>query len=773
MGSSSNDLLNVALQHHRSGRLVEAEQAYREILSREPDHPDALQLLGTLADQCGHHDQAVELISRAIQLSPRPLAGWHNNLGEAHRKLKHFNEAEAAYRRAIETDANHAGAHNNLGLILQETGRIDDAIRELERALELQPDFAETHRNLATALHRSGETERAVQHLRRAVTIRPNYVKAQHALGLILHETGDHDGAVEALRQAVRLTPDDAEAQHALGIVLHESGRSDEAVTHMQRAVQLQPDMAEAHHDLAGLLRQQKRLDEAITHFREALRINPHSAGGHANLARALQQDGKLADAATEFRRALDLDPSLHSAQGALVHALQHQCDWRDLADQTRLTIKSINSSSSSGQAISPFIGLTLAEPTTAAQQLVCAKAWVAQNLAAWQQRAPLFHDPRTPRADGRIVLGYLSADFHQHATADLAAEMFEQHDRERFAVHAYCYGPDDRSSMRQRLLSAFDRYEHIGGLSHEQAARKIADDGVDVLIDLKGYTEHARPQIPALRPAAIQVNYLGYPGTMGADFIDYILVDEVIVPASEQPHFTERLVYLPGCYQVNDSRRAVAEQTPSRADCGLPDEGFVFCCFNNNYKLTPAVFDVWMRLLHAIPGSVLWLLEAHRVAADNLRREAESRGISSDRLVFAPRCPPPRHRARYRLADLFIDTFPVNAHTTASEALAADCPLVTIAGDTFISRVAASLLQALNLPDLICTNLEDYEARILELAQHPDQLADIRTRLQSARQTSNVFNGTHFARNLERAYLTMWDIHQSGEQPQPFAVTE
>ncbi|MEZ6053200.1 MAG: tetratricopeptide repeat protein [Planctomycetaceae bacterium] len=771
MGSSSTDLLNVAIEHHRSGRLVEAERVYREILSREPNHADAMQLLGTLADQCGHHQQGVELISRAIQISPRPLAGWHNNLGEAHRKLKQFGEAEAAYRRAIKTDAKHAGAHNNLGLILQETGRTNEAVRKFERALELQLDFAETHRNLATALHRLGETERALHHLRRAVQIRPSYPKAQHALGLLLHETGDHDGAIEALRQTVSLTPNDADAQHALGIVLHESGRSDEAVTHMQRAVQLRPDMAEAHHDLAGLLRQQKRLNEAIVHFREALRINPHSAGGHANLARALQQNGDLIHATTEFRRALDLDPSLHSAQGALVHALQHQCDWRDLADQTRLTIQSIDSSNLLGQTISPFIGLTLSEPTSTAQQLACAKAWVAQNLAAWQRRAPLFHQPRTPRADGRIVLGYLSADFHQHATADLAAEMFEQHDRERFAVHAYCYGPDDQSPMRQRLLNAFDRYEHIGGLSHEQAARKIAADGVDILIDLKGYTEHARPQIPALRPAPIQVNYLGYPGTMGADFIDYILVDDVIVPASEQPHFTERLVHLPGCYQVNDSRRAVAEQTPSRADCGLPDEGFVFCCFNNNYKLTPAVFDVWMRLLHSIPGSVLWLLEAHRVAADNLRREAESRGVSSDRLVFAPRCPPHQHRARYRLADLFIDTFPVNAHTTASEALAADCPLVTIAGDTFISRVAASLLQALNLPDLICTNLDDYEVRILALSQHPDQLADIRHRLRTARQATNVFDGTHFARNLELAYLTMWKFHQSGEEPQPYVV--
>jgi predicted O-linked N-acetylglucosamine transferase (SPINDLY family) len=303
------------------------------------------------------------------------------------------------------------------------------------------------------------------------------------------------------------------------------------------------------------------------------------------------------------------------------------------------------------------------------------------------------------------------------------------------------------------------------------QAAERIAADEVDILVDLKGYTIDARTQIAALRPAPIQVNFLGYPGTMGAPFMDYILVDDFVVPTDQQPFFTEKLVHLPGCYQVNDSRREIAPRTLTRAECGLPEQGFVFCCFNNTYKITPAVFDVWMKLLGAVPGSVLWLFEANRFAADNLRREAQARGIAPERLVFAPRLDGPAHLARHRLADLFLDTFPVNAHTTASDALWAGCPLLTIAGETFVSRVAGSLLRALAMSELVTANLEEYQALALRLAGDPGQLAELRARLAANRGTSALFDGERFARSLERAYAQMWEIHTAGEQPRAFRV--
>jgi predicted O-linked N-acetylglucosamine transferase (SPINDLY family) len=325
---------------------------------------------------------------------------------------------------------------------------------------------------------------------------------------------------------------------------------------------------------------------------------------------------------------------------------------------------------------------------------------------------------------------------------------------------------------MRRRLVRALDHFVDLRDASFREAAQRIADDGVDILVDLKGYTKDNRVQILTLRPAPVQVNYLGYPGTMGAPFMDYILVDDFVVPAQQQPFFTEKLVHLPGCYQVNDSRREISRHGPSRAEAGLPEEGFVFCCFNNSYKITPEVFGVWMELLKEVPGSVLWLLEGNRLAPANLLREADARGVAAQRLVFAPRCLLPEHLARHRLADLFLDTFPVNAHTTASDALWAGCPLLTIAGETFVSRVAGSLLRTIGLPELVTNSFDEYRAMALRLARDADLLAAVRGRLETNRQTSPLFDAGRFAPNIEEAYRTMWEIYSSGQPPRAFAVS-
>jgi protein O-GlcNAc transferase len=371
-----------------------------------------------------------------------------------------------------------------------------------------------------------------------------------------------------------------------------------------------------------------------------------------------------------------------------------------------------------------------------------------------------------------KLTIGYLSADFHEHATAYLVTELLEKHDRERFTVVGYSFGPDDSSPIRRRVVDACDRFVDVQADSFAQSAERISADEVDILVDLKGYTQFARSQILALRPAPIQVNYLGYPGTMGAPFMDYILVDDFIVPADQQPFFTERLVHLPGCYQVNDSRRAIAARTPSREECELPETGFVFCSFNNSYKITPAMFDVWMELLNEVPGSVLWLLEGNPFVPANLRLEAEARGVPGERLVFAPRLSLAEHLARHRLADLFLDTFPYNAHTTASDSLWVGCPVLTRSGATFASRVAGSLLRTIGLPELIATGFDGYRELALCLARDPDRLSVLRARLESNRRISPLFDGGQFARNVERAYLTMREVYNSGEPPRGFAVS-
>jgi predicted O-linked N-acetylglucosamine transferase (SPINDLY family) len=437
-----------------------------------------------------------------------------------------------------------------------------------------------------------------------------------------------------------------------------------------------------------------------------------------------------------------------------------------------RLTSKARDALGTSASRLAPFELLALS--STSEEQLECAR----HVTAAVAVRAPLMLPRAKPRQAEKIRLGYLSHDFRENALAILIPGLIEEHDRQRFEVVGYSYGPDDHSARRARLEGAFDRFVDIRDMQDREAAELIHADALDILIDLNGYTGDSRAEILACRPAPIQVNYLGFTATMGADFIDYIIADRFVVPEDQQPFFSEKLVHLPDCYQCNDEKREIAERTPSRAECGLPETGFVFCCFSNSYKITPTFFDIWMRLLHAVPGSVLWLLDpwtptAGALAKANLVREAAARGVMPERLVLAPRLLfYPDHLARHRVADLFLDTLPFNAHTTASDALWAGLPLLTCIGNTFAGRVAGSMLHAVGLGELVTTSLEEYEALALRLAGDVGLLAQFRDRLARNRLTSPLFDIKRFARNIEAAYCRMWETWQAGRPPAALSVS-
>jgi predicted O-linked N-acetylglucosamine transferase (SPINDLY family) len=700
-----SEALAIAIQHHQAGRLQAAEQIYRQILAVEPNHADALHLLGVLACQVGKHELAIEYIGRAVRLKGTDAA-FHSNLGEAYRALQRVPEAIACYRRALELKPDYGEAYSNLGNAFADQGKLDEAVPYYRRALELKPDYAGAHNNLG------------------------NVLKGQNKL----------DEAVACYRRALELKPDFAEVRNNLGAALGDQGKLDEAIACYRRVLELKPDFAEAYNNLANALTDQAKPDEAAACLRRALELKPDDLG----------------------------------FLGALVHQLQHACDWPDLKDLCRRVTDAVDSGlpSAASSAPSPFSFLTMAMPTSPAQQLRCARHWVGCRLKAAAEMGRQRVHGRPPAAKSKLTVGYLSADYHVHATAYLIAELFEKHDHDKFSIYGYSSGLDDRSPIRRRLASAFDRFVDVKDVSFAEAAQRIAADEVDILVDLNGYATAPRTQILALRPAPIQVNYLGYPGTMGAAFVDYILVDDFVVPADQQPFFTEKLVHLPGCYQVNDGQREISPHTPSRAECGLPDKGFVFCSFNSSYKITPEMFTVWMELLKAVPGSVLWLWEGNGVAPANLRREAEARQVAAQRLVFAPKMPLPEHLARHRLADLFLDTLPYNAHTTASDSLWAGCPVLTLAGETFASRVAGSLLRTIGLPELITSSFDEYQAMALRLARDADLLAGLRARLEANRKTSRLFDAGRFARSIEEAYLTMWQIHASGQPPRAFAVS-
>jgi protein O-GlcNAc transferase len=718
MPAPADQLLQQALAAHRRGAVAEAAPLYRRVLEIAPTNNVACTNLAAIAAQAGD-----------------------------------FNEAETMFQRAVELTPDAAEAHYNLGFILQEQGKLDAAIEVYRRALALRPDMPQACTNVGVALQHQGKLDEAVAAFRRAIAGNPKHADAYFNLGVVLRLQSHVDEAAAAYRRVIELDPSHAAARNNLALILSEAGELSAAAGLQRQAVGLWPDYAEGHNNLGALLLDQGRPHEALDALRAALKLKPDYPEAYLNMGNALRELGSLAEAIDAYRRAVELRPTYSEALAQLVYHRARACDWTDAAAAEATLLSAVRQNAA---RVPPFMLMPTA--ATGADQLLCARKWVEHFTVPEQQ---VFAHHAAPRA-GRMRIGYLSSDFHDHATAYLIAELIERHDRDRFDIHGYCYGPDPGGVMRTRLASAFDRFTDIDTLSHRAAAARIRADDIDILVDLKGHTHRARPKILAFRPAPVQVNYLGFPGTMGAPFIDYIVADEFIVPRDRQMLYAEKLAYLPDCYQPNDTRREIAA-APRRAECGLPEQGFVFCGFNNSFKITPAFFAIWMRLLQKVPGSVLWLLESNALVRRNLGAAAGAAGVDPGRLVFAPILPHRDHLARHRHADLFLDTLPCNAHTTASDALWAGLPVLTCAGETFAGRVAGSIVRAAGLPELSATSLGDYEDLALKLVRDPARLADIRSRLDAGRAGLPLFDMAKRTRDLEALYARMAETWRSG----------
>jgi predicted O-linked N-acetylglucosamine transferase (SPINDLY family) len=828
MTRASQRLFEQAIDAHRKGSVEDAKTLYQEVLRADPANAAAYGNLAIIAAQQGDFVRAEGLFRREIGLGPDNAAGY-NHLGSVLQQQGKWTEAIAAHQRAIALKPNYAQAHLALGNALKAQHRLDDALQSYLAALAIKPDYAEAHNNVGVVLQLQDKLNDAASAYRSAVAALPAYAEACFNLGVVLHQMRDLEAADAAYRQAIAINPNVAVAYNNLGTVLKDQSRLDEAMAAFDRAIDLRADYVEAVFNRAAVLQEQGRLEDALADYGRALMLRPdytdavNNAGivlqelgrvgdaialyrrvarpmpthadlynnlgtallsdgqpGEAraafeqalacrrdfpeaayNLGNAMRELGELGAALAAWRDALSLRPDYPDALIQLAHHRALACAW-DSHEQDQ---KSLCDLVASGVRVPPFY--LFATKATAAEQLRCAEQWIAPLKPP--QGDVFRHEAQ--RESPRIRLGYLSADFHQHATARLMAELFENHDRNRFEVFAYSYGVDDASPMRGRLAAAFDRFVDIGSLSHRDAAARIHQDQVDILIDLKGYTHGARPAIAAYRPAPVQVSYLGFPATMGADFIDYILVDAFVVPESQQAFFSERLVHLPDCYQVNDRRRDLVAVPTERRDCGLPEQGLVLCCFNNSYKITPEVFDIWMRLLRAAPGSVLWLLAANPLVEANLRHEAARRGIDADRLVFAPVVPPAAHLERHRHADLFLDTVPCNAHTTASDALWCGLPVLTCSGETFAGRVAGSLLHAIGLSELLTSSLEDYERMATALIEAPDRLSALRQKIERDRDVNSLFDLPKSTAAIEAAYERMWQRWRARTGPVGFSI--
>jgi predicted O-linked N-acetylglucosamine transferase (SPINDLY family) len=589
--------------------------------------------------------------------------------------------------------------------------------------------------------------------------------RQQVALAAQLIDQGRAPDAEKLLRQVLARYPQLSPAHFQLGRVETARGRPELAAELYRAASRADPGLAEARLALAQTLAALGRLEQAVAAYAALLKRVPDHREALLGQGWVLGQLRRFHDALACFDRAERLGADVARPLAEVALGLAHVCDWsQHEALRRRLRARLLQPE----PCLLDTYAVLCQEDDPALQQRMAVQ--LAETVRRHMQGAP--RPVRPAPAPGRVRLGYLSGDFNQHATALLMAEVFARHDRGRFEVTAFSYSHDDGSEMRRRVVGAFDRFEELGLDPPAESARRIAAAGTDILIDLKGYTTGARPEIAALRPAGLQVSHLGYPGTLGADWFDYVIADPVVLPMAEQPFWNERIVHLPHCYQPNDRLRPLPPPDPRGAH-GLPADAFVFACFNNTYKITPALFGLWMDLLTELPGAVLWLYAANPLAERALRAEAAQRGVAPQRLHFAAPAALEPHLARHACADLFLDTSPYGAHTTGSDTLWAGVPVITWTGRCFAARVAASLLHAAGLPELVAASRDEYKALALRLARDPGALRGLRARLAQARLTAPLFDAARFTRHLESAYLAMMARHRAGLPPAAFAVSD
>lgn len=765
-------LYTQALQHYQAGDCGQAERLCWDILQREPLHAEAIYLLGVLALDVGQPAQALLHFHHATLLQPGH-APFHHALGEAYRVRGSQAEAVKCFHEALRLDPAQAAAHHGLGMALLDQGELDPAVASFRQSLALQPNQPRAHTNLGRALHRQGDLTGAAACFTEAIRLKPDYAIPHNNLGVVRQQEGMDEEAAAYFRKALQLTPHYPEAHCNLGIALLALDRPAQAAASLREAIRLRPEYLKAHVQLGLVLEKQCRLQEAVAVYEAALRLQPDDVETLYNLGGVLRLLQQWEAARTILEKAAALRPDHAETFASLFYVRQMLCDWKTrTADLERLWADAARRlDGDQAPAVPPFFAMI--NPWPADRLLAVARSHCRAIVRRQAEDRRQLQFTHSHTRTGRLRVGYVSGDFHDHATAHLMRKLFGLHDRHEFEIFAYSFGPDDGSAYRKRIAADCDHFIDVAALTVPELARRIHADGIHLLIDLMGWCGFSRLDVFALRPAPVQASYLVYPGTTGADFIDYLIGDPVVTPPEHAAAYSERLVLLPHAYQVNDDEQPIAATSYSRPACGLPESGFVFCCFNNSYKLEPGIFDVWMRILAQVPDSVLWIYSTSATAESNLRREAEARGIAAERLRFARNLPKAEHLARLRLADLFLDTSVVNAHTTASDALWAGVPLLTCPGQTFATRVAASLLTAIGLPELIVPDLETYERQAVHLAGRREELRQLRAKLAAHRTTWPLFDTPRFVRNLERAYRAMWDLYAAGERPQAIVVTE
>ena len=745
------------------GRHEEALAWYSKALSLKPDYAEAALNKGATLKDLKSYEEAIAFSDQALTINPHLAEAWSNK-GGALKELKRYEEAIAHYDKALGLKPDYHEAWSNKGIALKELKRYEEAIAHYDKALSLKPDYREAWSNKGATLNELKRFDDAIAHYDKTLSLKPDYAEAWSNKGITLKELKRYEEAIAHYDKALSLKPDYAEAWSNKGATLNELKRFDEAIAHYDKALSLKPDFVAAWSNKGIALKELKRYEEAIAHYDKALSLKPDYREALTNKGALLDELNRFDEAIAHYDQALSLKPDDDWLYGVLLHTKMKICSWLGLENSLNNISKKVIASQS---AVQPFGLLALTDDA-----LLHKKSSEIYTESKYQFN-PILGPIQKHLSGHKIRIAYFSPDFRNHPVSLLTSELFEIHDRGRFEVFAFSLQKSrigDETNIR--LRKGFDRFIDVDDMSDREIAQLAREFKIDIAIDLAGPTQYSRTGLFSYRAAPIQVNWLGYPGTIGADFIDYIVADKIIIPEHYQQFYTEKIVCLPNTYMVDDSKRTASARVFTREECGLPQNAFVFCCFNNGYKFNPQVLDSWSRILLAVKNSVIWISENNEYFKTNITTEFESRGIKSDRIIFAQRVEMMAdHLSRYAIADLFLDTRPYNAHTTALDSLKAGVPILTLMGQSFASRVAASLLNAIGLPELITNTQEEYEALAVELAMNPKRLTDIKLKLVRNRLTTPLFDTPLFTKNLEAAYIKMFEAYQTNLQPDHITI--
>jgi len=775
--------INSAIELFSKGEINQALDTVQELFKYYPDDPLLLNISGACYAGLGQLDFAVKNYKKAIALNPY-YAKAHFNLAGAFQELGQLKSAVISYKKALEIEPGYAEAHNNLanvfkelkenvsaaksfkkaleikpdyieaqyslGITLQDLGQFETAIKHYEMVLAVNPDFADAHNNLGIAYLDLAQLDKAVKSYKAAIKIKPDFVEAINNLGIAFYKLNQLDDAMDCYERALVLNPDFADVYNNIGIVLIELGQLDEAVKNCNTALKLNPEHVEANNNIGNAFKKLLQKNEAIRFYERAIAIKPDDVSAYANLASVMVDLKRHDEALKIYESAIIQNSNLDFILGQLLHTKMHLSIWSDLPRELNELRSKINNRE---KVLSPFALLALIDNPELQRK----------NAEIFANDLPIInHDLSKigyyPKHE-RIRIGYFSADFREHPVSALTVELFELHDRSQFEIYAFSYGPDSKDAMNLRIKAGVDHFYDIHKMSYVDSVKLSRSFEIDIAVDLGGFTADTRMEIFAMSVAPIQTSYIGYLGTMGASYYDYLIADQITIPEKNQKYYSEKIAYLPS-YQVNNSKQEIPDTFFTRKDLDLPEEGFIFCCFNNSFKITPTTFDSWGRILNEVDGSVLLIYADNDSAKINLTKEIVARGICANRLIFGKRLAKSEYLARYRVADLFLDTLPFNAATTASDALRMGLPVLTCIGNSFASRMGASLLKAVDLPELIKTSQEEYESFAIELAMDSEKFKIIKDKLVSNLPSALLYDTPAFARSLESVYLTMYESY-------------